>query len=452
MPVFKHRQLDLSRKDIRLLRLEKQNDEATPVRLRLCHAVIEETKYFALSYAWGDPAPIRDVVIHDEDGLEYSFSVRQNLYDFFMAARKNVDCESTQTWSTDWIWIDQICINQADLPERNHQVSQMALLYSMAKATIVWPGLMPAIVEDVEEPSESISPWAAPALTQSDRWDFLSNTDRRLLRRLSGSSLHALQASSYWNRLWIIQEIVLASSEIVFMTTESYAFYDILNTTGKMIAAKEKQSSHYNIRLHDWHDRISELTILSSKVHGRWLPVMGNTITWAAVLVHSRNAQCSEPLDIVYSLVGLVHEDLRIFPDYSLTVRQCIRKVVEKEMMFWQARSVRLLWPALWRIYESLTTEGRQESKNGVPLESSDTESLLQLGLTRIQSLCRFLQELNLPVPTAVPRQPHELVVLSVPSTTETTEDELTYIGPVCLSKWDFTTKHFLGIEVPFGV
>jgi hypothetical protein len=95
MPVFKHRQLDLSRKDIRLLRLEKQNDEATPVRLRLRHAVIEETKYFALSYAWGDPAPIRDVVIHDEDGLEYSFSVRQNLYDFFMAARKNVDCEST---------------------------------------------------------------------------------------------------------------------------------------------------------------------------------------------------------------------------------------------------------------------------------------------------------------------------------------------------------------------
>lgn len=440
MPVYKHRQLDLSRKDIRLLRLEKQDDEAAPVRLRLRHAVIEEAKYFALSYAWGDQTPIRDVVIHDEeDGIECSFSVRQNLYDFLMAARKNIDCESTQKWSTDWIWIDQICINQTDLPERNHQVSQMALLYSMAKATVVWPGPMPAIDEDFEEPSESNSPW-------------MSDADRRLLRRLSGSSLVALQASSYWNRLWIIQEMALASSETVFLTTESYEFYDILNATFKMISANGEQSKHYSIRAHEWHDRISTLSILNSNIHGRWLPTMGYTITWAAVLAHSRNAQCSEPLDMVYSLIGLVHEDLRVSADYSLTVQQCIQKVVEKEMAFWQAKSIRLLWPAVWRIYESLTTEGRQESKDGVPIEPSDIENLLQLGLARIQRLCRFLQELNLPVPTAVPQQPHELVVLSVPSTTGTTEDELTCIGPVRLTKWDFTTKHFLGIEVPFGV
>ena len=451
MPVFKYRQLDLSRKDIRLLRLEKQDDEAAPVRLRLRHAVIEKTKYFALSYAWGDQAPIRDVVIHDEDGMEYSFSIRQNLYDFFMAARKKIDCESTQAWSTDWIWVDQICINQADLQERNHQVSQMALLYSVAKATIVWPGPMPAIVDDFEELSEPSSPWAI-VLANVGGWNNLSNIDKRLLRRLPSSSLQALQASSYWNRLWIIQEIVLASSEIVFLTTESYNLWDIQCAICKMIYADEEQRNHHVIRAQAWFDRMGDLSILNFKIHGQWWPVLENTMTWAAVLAYSRNTQCSEPLDMVYSLIGLVHEDVRIFPDYSLTVRQCVGRDVEKEMTFWQARSVRLMWPALWRIYESLTTDGRQESKNSVPLNPSDTENLLQLGLTRIQSLCRFLRDLNVPVPTKVPQQPHELVVLSVPSTAETTEDDLTCIGPVRLRSWDFTTKHFLGIEVPFGI
>jgi Heterokaryon incompatibility protein (HET) len=38
------------------------------------------------------------------------------------------------------IWIDQLCINQADLSERSQQVLLMADIYRQAQTTIIWLG------------------------------------------------------------------------------------------------------------------------------------------------------------------------------------------------------------------------------------------------------------------------------------------------------------------------
>ena len=44
------------------------------------------------------------------------------------------------------LWVDAICINQGDIPERNAQVQRMADIYSTADATLVWLG---EVTEDV---------------------------------------------------------------------------------------------------------------------------------------------------------------------------------------------------------------------------------------------------------------------------------------------------------------
>lgn len=70
------------------------------------------------------------------------FPIRDNLRDFAAA------CNISEDWTTDCIWIDQICIDQGNNVERCHQVSQMVNLYAPTKATILWPGALPTVESD----------------------------------------------------------------------------------------------------------------------------------------------------------------------------------------------------------------------------------------------------------------------------------------------------------------
>lgn len=38
------------------------------------------------------------------------------------------------------LWVDSICINQADIPERNAQVAKMATIYTSAVSVVAWLG------------------------------------------------------------------------------------------------------------------------------------------------------------------------------------------------------------------------------------------------------------------------------------------------------------------------
>lgn len=131
----------------RLIRLQKicwENEWEQPV---VCHLQTVDLaacpKYYALSYTWGDPRPRNE---HDggEENLAYlhshfsiscdghQFRVRKNLYEALQHLRRYSDME--------YLWVDAICINQADDIERNAQVAIMGKIYASAHAAIVWLG------------------------------------------------------------------------------------------------------------------------------------------------------------------------------------------------------------------------------------------------------------------------------------------------------------------------
>ena len=82
-------------------------------------------EYTALSYTWGAELPQFDILINNR-----LFAIRQNLMDFLLEMRRQGEAA--------WFWIDQICINQSDTSERNHQVSQMARIYSGTRWVYAW--------------------------------------------------------------------------------------------------------------------------------------------------------------------------------------------------------------------------------------------------------------------------------------------------------------------------
>ena len=73
-------------------------------------------KYAALSYTWGDTAVTVPLIC---DGKE--MQITQNLAEaLHMTLRTNPH---------EFLWVDQICINQKDNDEKAGQVKRMALIY-----------------------------------------------------------------------------------------------------------------------------------------------------------------------------------------------------------------------------------------------------------------------------------------------------------------------------------
>jgi hypothetical protein len=100
---------------------------------------VEITDYVALSYVWGSKyaQPRRIYVQHYDDNLESTthsyIEVRENLFHFlrhFQSREENVPDTN--------LWIDQLCIHQEDVKERNHQVKLMANIYHNARYGITW--------------------------------------------------------------------------------------------------------------------------------------------------------------------------------------------------------------------------------------------------------------------------------------------------------------------------
>ncbi|KAB5515502.1 heterokaryon incompatibility protein-domain-containing protein [Coniochaeta sp. 2T2.1] len=84
-------------------------------------------KYAALSYTWGDTAVTVPLICN---GME--MQITQNLSEaLHMTLRVN---------PYEFLWVDQICINQEDNAEKAGQVKRMALIYHRAQTVLAWIG------------------------------------------------------------------------------------------------------------------------------------------------------------------------------------------------------------------------------------------------------------------------------------------------------------------------
>jgi hypothetical protein len=120
--------------EIRLLRLRRDDDI---MRYDLGTYSLNDTPpYIALSYRWGASSPTFDFAINGTKGLR----IRQNLHNFFQAYHKDV-------YEEVYLWVNQLCVNQSSIEERNHQVSMMSSIYHSASLVLVCPQSQHAIYE-----------------------------------------------------------------------------------------------------------------------------------------------------------------------------------------------------------------------------------------------------------------------------------------------------------------
>lgn len=133
---FRYRPLDGPDRQIRLIRIRESTHRGGMIHLEMRHSQSlwwkDETTmpvYTAVSYTWGEEAPLHTVLI---DGAR--FQIRSNLHSYLYTITL------TEETNDHWFWIDQICIDQANTRERNAQVQLMDAIYNTAKKVHVWLG------------------------------------------------------------------------------------------------------------------------------------------------------------------------------------------------------------------------------------------------------------------------------------------------------------------------
>jgi len=116
---------------IRLLCLLPNKDMTASIQCRLFNYSLESGQgnhlYEALSYVWGDPKDTVPIFIGRQ-----SFNVTKNLHSALLHLR-NHSRERI-------LWVDAICINQANDKEKEDQIRFMAKIYSQANCVVVWLG------------------------------------------------------------------------------------------------------------------------------------------------------------------------------------------------------------------------------------------------------------------------------------------------------------------------
>jgi hypothetical protein len=142
--------------------------------------------YSALSYTWGDPHQSQYPITL----CNQKFHVRENLF----IALKALRCSD----SLKVLWIDAICINQEDKKEKTKQIPLMTQIYSKAQTVEIWLG-----------PSLGDGELALTAVS-SGRIGDIATTE--IIR-----ALISLLQRQWFQRLWIIQELVLAAPRAAYV-------------------------------------------------------------------------------------------------------------------------------------------------------------------------------------------------------------------------------------------
>lgn len=192
-PVFVHDQLP-SKTCIRLIKIETDlRDGNVSCKLQHFDSADVGLEYVALSYEWGDPTPKHTVYING-----FTRRIHQSLWEFLHRIWLDT--------STEWFWTDSICPDQSDHSELNEQVARMGDIYSDAQYVVSWLGETRYDTEALEE-----------LLYLGRRM----NEPDKIFARRCGLGERIQQAGSrmlndtYWNRVWVAQEVVCARKCVV---------------------------------------------------------------------------------------------------------------------------------------------------------------------------------------------------------------------------------------------
>jgi hypothetical protein len=317
----------------RLLLLLPSRHWDEPLECILQTVTLDDTPhYIALSYVWGNPGDPCRIVVNGA-----ALRITSDL-EFALRHLRRRSGGGPRT-----IWVDQLCIDQNNYAERNHQVSIMTSIFSTASKVLVWLG-----------PSTASSEHAMNYLAKFQDIPPLAESARNFLTSMSQDTWLAIQEllqRRWFHRGWVIQEMVVARDVEVMCGRQCFPWsvFELIETAyaahGFDIHAET--SSFRRPQSEDQHatlwQRMTGATnaepaypvpvdragfshfVLGSGALNIMLAIRrqykeGRPSNFLQLLIATRFYSCTDPRDKIFSFVGfLASEDIANAPliDYS---------------------------------------------------------------------------------------------------------------------------------------
>lgn len=218
-------------------------------------------------------------------------------------------------------WIDAISINQADLIERASQVALMGRIYSLAESIIGWLTPDQRFIDSRlmwGEVRDGLELYGAKLWSTTEPAHMDATT--RFVRR-------SIIYNSYWDRLWICQEAVLAR-KIRFLYMDLWLdevwWEDV--AMAKIESGNEKGAMAFVAMHESWMLRTIHRTFPTNDNDPRSL----NRLRYH---LHRTGLKlCSDARDRVYALLVLLSVDFKLVPDYMVSTLDLYFQVLDAEL------------------------------------------------------------------------------------------------------------------------
>jgi hypothetical protein len=207
--------LDRERKQIRLLTLQPgTGDDDEVLVCTLATAYLDTPTplpYETISYVCGDQTIKATIDLH---GSEVQVPATSEA-----ALRRMRRRDRPRT-----LWIDAICINEADVAERGHQVGMMYEIYSRTSHNLIFLGSddhdlgkvlrsIKAIMREVQAETRDYANFEALLF---DRWGTPRLSNASFSIDIARSCLAELFQRPWFSRLWVVQEASLSPSSTCY--------------------------------------------------------------------------------------------------------------------------------------------------------------------------------------------------------------------------------------------
>ena len=285
----------------------------------ICHmskiALTEKVMaYSALSYTWGTSGLTDSIMVQG-----HPFAVTQNL----KAAL--VQLSQLPCFEPLVLWVDAICINQADDTEKTHQLKLMGSIYQKARETIVWLGNEAAHSGSAMRSLKLLSRFASDTdffwvnWRQFPKDENEANTVRNMIDCLQFGleassqvpllSLESLFKRSWWERVWTLQEVALAQS-VHYVCGSECLRWDELDAAVFILFLK-----HETLLSLEHRESLRSIlhTLFNRQDFRRKLHELGNVgptlpLAEAVDMAFENSLQCSDHRDYIYGMLGMAND------------------------------------------------------------------------------------------------------------------------------------------------
>jgi Heterokaryon incompatibility protein (HET) len=298
---FKYEPLQAPKNQIRLLKLHR----AVQLGSELIRCSIETFEheqcppYIAVSYHCGDANYKKHILLNG-----YTFEVPESIWQFLLIL------QHTESGSMSWLWVDSICINQKTTLEKSLQVAKMGEIYSRAKIVWIWLG------QFLNKTESAIN--------------FIMNNEVREPTVEESEGLEELFNRSFWKRIWIVQEIMLATELKVFCGDISFPWHMFTSTTYRLLMEADKNKYAASLM------RTNAIRIIQAKVHWSNQKLQGLVgLPLLRLLQIYSKFEVSDWRDKIYGLLALSSSHCT-YPNYGLDESEASqrRRMWEEQIKF----------------------------------------------------------------------------------------------------------------------